>query len=184
MKTAHPSPAKARARSTTKRTTGKAASATRSIFETLKKDHKLFRKAMERIHNLSPKNPENAKAAFAEFKIELHAHSEAEEATLYASLFEKTSVGEKLDDQVREGTEEHHLGDLLMNELSQIHAADPKWKAKFRVLQESVEHHLEEEEENFKLWMRNLSPTESELIQKRFLDRRAAFVAQAISVRH
>ncbi|MBS1961138.1 MAG: hemerythrin domain-containing protein [Bdellovibrionales bacterium] len=141
----------------------------RSIFTEIKKEHAEFRKAMKRITRVYERDPETAKIAYLDFQIRLRAHADAEEATLYPYLLEKTVVGTKLDDQVREGVEEHHLGNLLANELDQISPGDPKWKAKFRVLTESVEHHLDEEEDYFKRWRRFLSPSEDRLVHDRFL---------------
>lgn len=45
-----------------------------------------------------------------------------------------------------EGYEEHHVADVLMREISRLSPSDEKWKAKFAVLKENVEHHVEEEE--------------------------------------
>jgi hypothetical protein len=49
-------------------------------------------------------------------------------------------------DSTLEGYEEHHVADVLMREISRISPSDEKWKAKFAVLKEKVEHHVEEEE--------------------------------------
>jgi hypothetical protein len=155
-----------------------------SIFSEIKKDHLIFRKAMRRIGYLYLSAPERAKTEYAEFRVKLHAHARAEEETLYAYLLGKTRPGERLDDEVREGKEEHHLADLLLNELSQIPAIDPKWKAKFRVLQESVEHHLNEEEGYFRYWRTKLSRAEDQTILTHFLSRRSAFESPSSILPH
>jgi hypothetical protein len=49
-------------------------------------------------------------------------------------------------DSTLEGYEEHHVADVLMREISRLSPSDEKWKAKFAVLKENVEHHVEEEE--------------------------------------
>lgn len=49
-------------------------------------------------------------------------------------------------DSTIEGYEEHHVADVLMREISRLSPSDEKWKAKFAVLKENVEHHVEEEE--------------------------------------
>jgi hypothetical protein len=38
------------------------------------------------------------------------------------------------------------VADVLVNELHELAADDEKWGAKFKVLKESLEHHIEEEE--------------------------------------
>lgn len=162
----------------------KRSSAPVSIFTEIKKDHASFRKAMDRIYKLYSTDAERAKAAYSEFRVKLQAHAKAEEESLYATLLEEAVTGQALDDQVREGKEEHHVADFLVNELNQIPAADPKWKAKFRVLQESVKHHLEEEEEYFKTWKRKFSRAEDQLVLAQFVNRRASIVAEAAAARH
>lgn len=177
------SPAPARARSPRGRVV-KRPSLALSVFSEIKKEHASFRKAMGRIRKLYPSDPDRAKVAFSEFRIKLHAHTEAEEVSLYATLLENAVPGEELDDQLREGKEEHHVAEFLLNELAQIPAADPKWKAKFRVLQESVEHHLDEEEKNFENWKRKFSRAEDQLVLAQFANRRATMVAQSAAARH
>ena len=139
---------------------------------------------MKRIEHLYPNDPEGAKAGYTEFRVKLQAHSRAEEETLYSTLLKKTTIGEKVDDEVREGKEEHHLADFLINELTQIPPADPKWKAKFRVLQESVEHHLDEEEDYFHLWRKKLTPAEDKRILARYLSRRKAHLTELSTLHH
>jgi len=43
--------------------------------------------------------------------------------------------------------EEHHLVDVLVDEIRGMDAEDPAWTAKVHVLRESLEHHIEEEQE-------------------------------------
>jgi len=47
---------------------------------------------------------------------------------------------------VLEGTQEHHVADLLLKELHRMRKNDERWGAKLKVLQESIEHHIQEEE--------------------------------------
>jgi hemerythrin-like domain-containing protein len=49
-------------------------------------------------------------------------------------------------DIVLEGYQEHHVADLLVKELHQLARDNEQWGAKFKVLKESLEHHIEEEE--------------------------------------
>ena len=46
-----------------------------------------------------------------------------------------------------EGYEEHHVVDLVLEELDATLVGDEKWAARFKVAKENVEHHIEEEEE-------------------------------------
>jgi hypothetical protein len=42
--------------------------------------------------------------------------------------------------------QEHHVADLLVKELHTLAKDNETWGAKFKVLKESLEHHIEEEE--------------------------------------
>ena len=53
---------------------------------------------------------------------------------------------------VLEGYEEHHVADLIVTELHEVATNDEQWGAKFKVLKENIEHHIQEEEgEMFRL---------------------------------
>ena len=54
-----------------------------------------------------------------------------------------------LEDDVLESYEEHHLADVLTMELWSMNPQDERFDAKATVLIESVEHHMEEEEESW-----------------------------------
>jgi hemerythrin-like domain-containing protein len=70
-------------------------------------------------------------------------HELIEEKILYPALKPHAEAR----DVVLEGYQEHHVADLLVKELHQLATDDEKWGAKFKVLKESIEHHIEEEEE-------------------------------------
>lgn len=76
--------------------------------------------------------------------IELEIHSTLEEEIFYPAVREKG--GQEGREMVLEGTEEHHIVDVLVAELKELEPEDERYKAKFKVLSENVEHHIEEEE--------------------------------------
>ena len=49
-------------------------------------------------------------------------------------------------DLALEGYQEHHVADLLIKELHDLAKDDERWGAKFKVLKENLEHHIDEEE--------------------------------------
>ena len=58
----------------------------------------------------------------------------------------------KAEEMVNEALEEHHVVDLVLNELPQVDPEDERFEAKMTVLSELVLHHADEEErEMFKL---------------------------------
>jgi hemerythrin-like domain-containing protein len=75
---------------------------------------------------------------------ELQIHMAAEEKVFYKSVKDRSSeIGEDVD----EGYEEHHVAKTLISELESIKPGSDTWIAKMTVLIESVEHHVQEEEE-------------------------------------
>lgn len=73
---------------------------------------------------------------------ELNAHEMVEEKLLYPAL----KAHPQGRDIVLEGYQEHHVADLIVAELHTLARDDEKWGAKFKVLKESLEHHIQEEE--------------------------------------
>lgn len=75
---------------------------------------------------------------------ELAIHEQIEEEIFYPAVREGASKeGVEI---VLEGYEEHHVMDVLQEELKAASVEDENYDAKFKVLTENVEHHIEEEE--------------------------------------
>jgi hemerythrin-like domain-containing protein len=55
----------------------------------------------------------------------------------------------ELEDDVLESYEEHHVADVLVVELSMLKPGDERFVAKTTVLIENVEHHIDEEEQEW-----------------------------------
>jgi iron-sulfur cluster repair protein YtfE (RIC family) len=72
----------------------------------------------------------------------LNVHELIEEKVLYPALKPHSEAR----DVVLEGFEEHHVADVIVKELHELATDNERWGAKFKVLQESIEHHIEEEE--------------------------------------
>lgn len=73
---------------------------------------------------------------------ELNLHELIEEKVLYPALKSHPQAR----DIVLEGYQEHHVADLIVKELHALAKDDERWGAKFNVLKENIEHHIEEEE--------------------------------------
>lgn len=69
-------------------------------------------------------------------------HAEIEELVFYPAIREELD----LTDDVDESLEEHHAAELLMAELEKLPADAERYDAKITVLKENVLHHIEEEE--------------------------------------
>ena len=67
-----------------------------------------------------------------------------------------------------EAFEEHRLVKQLLGELESLDKGEEKWTAKFTVLKENIEHHVEEEEdEMFKKARKVLSEEDAETLGTR-----------------
>src|SRR3954447_2014289 len=94
----------------------------------------------------------------------LTAHERIEEVIFYPALKEHPNA----KDMVLEGYQEHHVVDLNVDELQDLVENDEVWGAKFKVLKENIEHHIEEEEgEMFKTARKVFSEQELEELGER-----------------
>jgi len=85
-----------------------------------------------------------------EITEKLRAHMEIEESIFYPAVREIAT--KKTDEIVPEAYEEHHVVKLVLDELPGVDLEDEQFEAKMTVLEELIEHHVEEEEkEMFKV---------------------------------
>jgi hemerythrin-like domain-containing protein len=108
-------------------------------FSLLKADH---RKVEDLFARLEAASGTAKLRVFAEIKTELDLHTHIEEKIFYPAL-EKPK---QTHDLTLEAYEEHDVVKKLLQELSRSKTANEEWEAKAKVLQENVEHHVEEEE--------------------------------------
>jgi hemerythrin superfamily protein len=76
--------------------------------------------------------------------VELEVHTTIEEEIFYPAAHD---LSEEIGETVDEGLQEHHVADVLDEEIKGLTPGDDEWVAKVMVLIESVEHHAEEEEQ-------------------------------------
>jgi hemerythrin superfamily protein len=113
--------------------------AAQDVFELLKADHRRVEDLFSRFDEADKR----ARAAIAEETLrEVALHARLEEELVYPAI--RYAIEEK--DRIDEATEEHHVANLLMKELSKMKPNDEKFPAKFKVLGEIIRHHVEEEE--------------------------------------
>ena len=106
----------------------------------IKQDHKRLRKLLEQTLEAEGSEREQRMDFL---RTELVAHERMEEEVLYPRLRQES----KARDTVLEGYEEHHVADVLLDELLDVPPDTDLWKAKLKVLKENVEHHMDEEED-------------------------------------
>lgn len=108
-------------------------------FSLLKEDH---RKVEDLFEQLESARGQAKMRVFEQIKMELDLHAHIEETVFYPAL-EKPK---QTHDLTLEAYEEHDVVKKLLQELSRAKTANEEWEAKAKVLQENVEHHVEEEE--------------------------------------
>ena len=108
-------------------------------FNLLKADH---RKVEELFEQLESARGQAKMRVFEQIKAELELHTHIEEKIFYPAL-EKPK---QTHDLTLEAYEEHDVVKKLLQELGRAKTANEEWEAKAKVLQENVEHHVEEEE--------------------------------------
>jgi len=108
----------------------------------LKNDHVEVKKHLEAGEDTTERAVKTRAEILDTVSTLLIAHERIEEEIFYPALKEHPNAR----DIVLEGYQEHHVVDLLVDELQELVENDERWGAKFKVLKENVEHHIEEEE--------------------------------------
>jgi hypothetical protein len=108
----------------------------------LEEDHKKVKKLMGEIEPTTERGIKTREELFTKLRTELEVHEAIEEEIFYPALREHP----KAKELVLEAYEEHNVVDLVMGEIEDVAYDDETWGAKFTVLKENLEHHIEEEE--------------------------------------
>ena len=106
----------------------------------LRKDHELVKDLMNKMDK--EEDADQLSSMFEQLVDELGIHERIEEEIFYPALQKLPNAKE----DVLEAYEEHHLVDEIVKEMD-VETDDDKWKAKFTVMKENVEHHIKDEEE-------------------------------------
>ncbi len=109
-------------------------------FQLLKADHRNVAELFEELESAS--GGAAKLRVFEQIKTELELHTHIEEKIFYPALEEPKQT----HDLTLEAYEEHDVVKKLLRELSRARSANDEWEAQAKVLQENVEHHVEEEE--------------------------------------
>jgi hemerythrin-like domain-containing protein len=112
----------------------------------LKDEHQQIRKAF-RAFEAAGENAEKQKGRLVDRIIELLTiHTYIENEVMYPRV---RDLLPDVEDDVLESYEEHHVADVLCQELWSMDPADEHYPAKATVLVENVQHHMEEEEQEW-----------------------------------
>jgi hemerythrin-like domain-containing protein len=108
----------------------------------LKEDHQKVKKVLAELESTTERGVKTREELFTRVKQELVVHEAIEEEIFYPALKDHP----KTKEIALEAYEEHHVVDTIMAEIEGVAYDDETWGAKFKVMKESLEHHIEEEE--------------------------------------
>jgi hemerythrin superfamily protein len=109
--------------------------------ELLKQQHREVEELFEKFEKASAGAGKSLMDLFARIADNLAAHATIEEKLFYPSVY----VGPTAD-KLQEAVEEHLAAKRVIADLLDMNPSDAQFKAKMKVLQELVEHHVKEEE--------------------------------------
>ena len=133
----------------------------------LKADHDKVKKMLAEGEETTERAEKTRTELFDTLKAELMIHERIEEEIFYPAL----KSHPKARDIVLEGYEEHHVVDEIMGELEATPVTDETWGAKFKVMKENIDHHIEEEEgEMFKQARQVFDTDELEALGARMME--------------
>jgi hypothetical protein len=108
----------------------------------LETDHRRLEDLLKQGEETTERAVKGRSALLGTITSELNAHELIEEKILYPAL----KAHPEGRDIVLEGFQEHHVADLILKELHEVALDAEQWGAKFKVLKENIEHHIQEEE--------------------------------------
>jgi hemerythrin superfamily protein len=108
----------------------------------LTEDHRAVKKLLSELETTTERGLKTREELFSRIHEALTIHEIIEEEIFYPALKEHP----KAKEIVLEGYEEHGVVDGLMGELQVLPFDDETWGPKAKVMQENIEHHIEEEE--------------------------------------
>ena len=145
-------------------------------FELLKKDHRKVEEIFAKLEETTERAVKTREELFAKLQTELEIHTQIEEQILYPVLKEVRETREI----TFEGYEEHAVAKRLLEEMAATPVDSEEWTAKCKVLKESIEHHVQEEEtEMFKDAQEVLSKEQIEELGARLATEKQQLAASA-----
>jgi hemerythrin superfamily protein len=111
----------------------------------LKEDHQEVRKLFRAFQKPDQTPAQKQKTVDSILEL-LTVHTYIENEVMYPRVRELLP---DLEDDVLESYEEHHVADVLCLELAAMDATDERFEAKTTVLIENVQHHMDEEEQDW-----------------------------------
>lgn len=145
-------------------------------------DHNRVRGLFARFESARDKDDEKLVQDIADKIVEeLTVHTAIEEEIFYPTV---RDTSDEIAQIVAESLQEHHVVKVLMGELQDVPPVSEAWLAKMTVIIENVEHHAEEEEQEFFPKVRSATDAEArELLGARLDARKGELGAPTLSDR-
>jgi len=141
------------------------------FFQMLKKDHEEVKNILGQLQDAKASAPKKREALFQKLRVALVPHMKAEESTFYPALLAKNESRK----DAMEGVEEHHVSEMVLQELETMQKGEDQWGAKMAVFKELVEHHIKDEHSKvFKSAEKALNNAEFQTIMKQFVQEKQA----------
>lgn len=136
-----------------------------SILDVLAQDHRALERMLTDLGATPSHDPDRRVEVFGRLQALLQAHARAEEEVVYRRLQRHAPDEAKL----LEAFEEHHVADVLLQELASACPGGPGWAAKIKVLEDLLRMHIKEEElDLFPLMTSTLDEATRELMAREF----------------
>jgi hemerythrin superfamily protein len=134
---------RARARTQKSRPAKRTSGSGRDAVAVLKQDHRDIEKLFKRFEKAGPSAHRTKRQLVASMVEALSRHAEIEELVFYPAVRRDLA---RLESDVLEALEEHHLAKIVLKELEDLDPRAERFDAKVTVLIEVVRHHVKEEE--------------------------------------
>ena len=105
------------------------------IFRKLKSDHTTIKGLLKELCKNKDRSAKERRELFHELNQVLLSHTKAEEEVFYSKFFDD----QKFHRKILHSKEEHHIAENLLREIAEL--------AKMTVLRETIEDHIEDEED-------------------------------------
>jgi len=116
-----------------------------NALDLLKEDHDQVKEMFDRFRDLGPEARAEKQRLFNRIAAALEVHAELEERIFYPAV--RSGKSEDTMEITLEAFEEHKIVETLLRQIRSLARGDARKDAKMKVLMESVEHHIEEEED-------------------------------------
>jgi hemerythrin superfamily protein len=114
--------------------------------ELLKEDHDRVKELFDEFRDCGDDDRQKKQQLFRQIADALEVHAEIEERIFYPAV--RSIHTEDAEEITLEAFEEHKIVKALIGQIESLPKGDERKNAKMKVLMESVEHHIEEEEDD------------------------------------